>query len=67
MNIIDKQQTELDHHILDSEIIKFPKTVGGYRFGKNKTLTTSFMFVYKPKWIHRFFMRILLDLHWFDI
>jgi hypothetical protein len=43
-----------------------PKTVGGYRLGKELTVSIQFNLTYKPNPIHRFFMRICLGWYWFD-
>jgi len=40
--------------------------VGGYRIGKEFVGSCQFNLTYKPKRIHRFFMRICLGWYWFD-
>ena len=43
-----------------------PTYVGGYRIGKELIGSIQFNLTYKPKRIHRFFMRICLGWYWFD-
>jgi hypothetical protein len=43
-----------------------PKSVGGYRLGKELIGSIQFNLTYKPKRIHRFFMKICLGWYWFD-
>jgi len=44
-----------------------PPLVGGYRFGNASTYYTQINLTYKPKWLHRQFMRIFFGLYWFDL
>jgi len=43
-----------------------PKSVGGYRIGKELNGSIQFNLTYKPNFIHRFFMKICLGWYWFD-
>jgi hypothetical protein len=43
-----------------------PKSVGGYRIGKELNGSIQFNLTYKPNRIHRFFMKICLGWYWFD-
>lgn len=45
-------------------IIPGPK--GGYYFGRDRDGTIGLMLKYKPGRLHRFFMRWLLGLYWYD-
>ena len=47
-------------------LISPPKCVGGYRIGNSNSNHIQFNLVYKPKWLHRQCMRILLGWYWFD-
>jgi len=47
-------------------LVSPPEYVGGYRIGKSTTAYMQFNLTYKPKWLHRQFMRILLGWYWFD-
>jgi hypothetical protein len=42
-------------------------SVGGYRFGNASTYYTQINLNYKPKWIHRQFMKIFFGLYWFNL
>jgi hypothetical protein len=55
----EKNETEFS-------IYKPSPIAGYYRIGKNNTQYVKFSFENKPKRIHIFFMRILLDWHWED-
>jgi hypothetical protein len=44
-----------------------PLPVGGYRFGNASTYYTQMNLNYKPKWLHRQFMRIFFGLYWFNL
>lgn len=48
------------------ETYKQPKSVGGYRLGKDLTGSIQLNLRYKPNFIHRFFMKICLGWYWFD-
>ena len=43
-----------------------PKYPGGYRFGNHSSGYTQINLTRKPNFIHRFFMKVLLGLYWFD-
>ena len=55
---------ETEFNIKTGEI-SFSKYVGGYRMGGNSGYT-QFNLNEKPKWIHRYFMKLLLGFQWFD-
>jgi hypothetical protein len=42
-------------------------SVGGYRFGNASSYYTQINLNYKPKWIHRQFMKIFFGLYWFNL
>jgi hypothetical protein len=48
------------------EIYVPPTPIGCYRLGKHTMNCTKFPMYYKPKRIHRFFMRVLLGWYWED-
>lgn len=48
-----------------SSNITIPKYVGAYEIG-NTYHKFSFALTYKPNFIHRFFMKLLLDFRWID-
>ena len=48
-------------------VVSSPNYVGGYRIGKEFEWSCQFNLAYKPKRIHRFFMRICLGWYWFDV
>ena len=57
----------IEEYIEDTEpAISPPKPVGGYRIGNNKLNYIQFNLNYKPKWLHRQFIRIFLGWYWFD-
>jgi hypothetical protein len=58
-----------DYTVLIDNEIQFkapPKSVGGYRIGKELNGSIQFNLTYKPNRIHRFFMKICLGWYWFD-
>ena len=50
----------------NDRVFSSPEYKGCYQLGK-KPYTHSICFKHKPKWIHRFFMKLLLGWEWKNI
>ena len=57
----------MEHTTTETFKIAERPSVGGYRFGNASTYYTQMNLNYKPKWLHRQFMRIFFGLYWFNI
>lgn len=63
---LENTETQFQWSPVQLMVVSPPDYVGGYRIGKEFEYSIQFNLAYKPKRIHRFFMRICLGLCWFD-
>jgi hypothetical protein len=57
----------MEHTTTETFKIAERPPVGGYRFGNASSYYTQINLNYKPKWIHRQFMKIFFGLYWFNL
>jgi hypothetical protein len=60
-------QSKMEHTTTETFKIAETPPVGGYRFGNASSYYTQINLNYKPKWIHRQFMKIFFGLYWFNL